>query len=281
MKELQCCAVSCEKPLDKDYWDSQYKANTIAWDLGGVSPAIKIFIDTLKDKNSAILIPGCGNSYEAEYLIEKGFTNITIIDIAPSLVENLQCKFVGNSNVKIILGDFFEHQGSYDLIIEQTFFCALPPTMRQKYGYKMHQLLTDAGKIIGLLFDRNFEKGPPFGGSKKEYILLFKDAFDILKMETCKDSIAPRAHSELFIELQKNPTFAVNLYEFEGITSADCMTTVLEKILALNGVQNGSMNLSFSELLLVSIPEIPIAELQNTLSYNKKYKIKKVSNRFK
>jgi SAM-dependent methyltransferase len=279
MKKIQCCVVSCEKPLDEDYWDSQYRANTTAWDLGCVSPAIKRFIDTLKDKNSAILIPGCGNSYEAEYLIKQGFTNITIIDIAPSLVENLHHKFVGNSNVKIILGDFFEHQGNYDLIIEQTFFCALPPTMRQKYVYKMHQLLTNSGKIIGLLFNRNFEKNPPFGGSKEAYISLFKDAFDILKMETCMDSIAPRAHSELFIDLQKNPKLVVNLYEFEGITCTNCMTTVLGKILVMNGVQNGSMNATFSELLLVSIQEIAIAELQNALSYDEKYKIKKVSDR--
>jgi SAM-dependent methyltransferase len=277
MKELQCCAVSCEKPLDKDYWDSQYKANTIAWDLGGVSPAIKIFIDTLKDKNSAILIPGCGNSYEAEYLIKQGFTNITIIDIAPSLVENLQCKFVGNSNVKIILGDFFEHQGNYDLIIEQTFFCALPPTMRQKYVYKMHQLLTNSGKIIGLLFNRSFEKGPPFGGSKEAYTSLFKDSFAILKMENCENSIAPRAQSELFIALQKNPKFVVNLYEFEGITCNGCKNSVLEKIATLNGVKNGSMNSTFSELLIVSTVEIAIAELQHLISDDEKYTIKKVS----
>ena len=77
----------------------------------------------------------------------------------------------------MILGAFFEHKGNYDLIIEQTFFCALPPTMRQKYVWKMHQLLRDSGKIVGLLFNKIFESGPPFGGSKAEYVSLFKDAF--------------------------------------------------------------------------------------------------------
>jgi hypothetical protein len=32
----------------------------------GISP-IKNYIDTLKDKDIAILIPGCGNTYEAAY----------------------------------------------------------------------------------------------------------------------------------------------------------------------------------------------------------------------
>jgi hypothetical protein len=43
---------------------------------------IKNYIDTLKDKDIAILIPGCGNTYEAAYLLEQGFTNVTVIDIA-------------------------------------------------------------------------------------------------------------------------------------------------------------------------------------------------------
>jgi hypothetical protein len=57
-----------DKTLDQDYWDAQYKANT-GWDLGLGLP-IKNYIDTLKDKDIAILIPGCGNTYEAAYLLK-------------------------------------------------------------------------------------------------------------------------------------------------------------------------------------------------------------------
>jgi SAM-dependent methyltransferase len=192
-----------EKLLDQEYWDKQYTSNTTGWDLGKVSPPIKKYVDTLKDKNISILIPGCGNSYEAEYLLSKGFTNVTLIDIAPTLVENLNKKFKNFPNIKTILGDFFEHQGEYDLIIEQTFFCALLPTMRQKYVLKMHQLLKENGILAGLLFNKIFENSPPFGGSKTEYELLFKDDFDFVKMELSQNSIAPRMNTELFIELQK------------------------------------------------------------------------------
>lgn len=192
-----------EKLLDQEYWDKQYISNATGWDLGKVSPPIKEYIDTLKDKNISILIPGCGNSHEAEYLLSRGFTNITIIDIAPSLVINLRKKFENNPNIKIILGDFFEHKGQYDLVIEQTFFCALPPAMREKYVVEIHKILKDKGLLVGLLFNKTFETGPPFGGSEKEYEQLFKDYFDFEIMETCYNSIAPRANSELFIELQK------------------------------------------------------------------------------
>jgi SAM-dependent methyltransferase len=195
--------MSNEKVLDQHYWEAQYKTNATGWDLGKVSPPIKEYIDTLDDKNSSILIPGCGNSHEAEYLLSQGFTNITLIDIAPTLVENLQEKFKNYPHIKIVLGDFFEHKGQYDLVIEQTFFCALPPTMREKYVVEIHKILKDKGLLVGLLFNKTFESGPPFGGSKAEYEQLFKNYFDLKILETCHNSIAPRANSELFIEFQK------------------------------------------------------------------------------
>jgi hypothetical protein len=57
------------------------QSKTTGWDLAWCLP-IKNYIDTLKDKDIAILIPGCGNTYEAAYLLEQGFTNVTVIDIA-------------------------------------------------------------------------------------------------------------------------------------------------------------------------------------------------------
>ena len=137
MSEEKCCVVTCDVPLDKAYWDNQYQSNNARWDLGQVSSPIKAYIDKLENKHASILIPGCGNTYEAEYLLQQGFTNITVIDIAPTLVERLKHKFKANTNIKVVLGDFFEHQGVYDYIIEQTFFCALPPKMRQKYVWKI------------------------------------------------------------------------------------------------------------------------------------------------
>jgi methyl halide transferase len=275
MEELQCCVVSCERPLDKTYWDNQYQSNTIGWDLGEVSPPIKKYIDTLQNKNISILIPGCGNTYEAEYLLQQGFTNITVIDIAPTLVEKLQEKFSANTNIKVILGDFFEHHNKYDLIIEQTFFCALPPTLRQKYVYKMHQLLNNDGLIIGLLFNRIFETNPPFGGSKKEYELLFKDAFIFKQFDVCNNSALPRANTELFIEFKKNNAVIVDLYDFEGITCNGCVNTVTQKFATLPNVLNTSMSTNYAQVLIASKEPILLQDLQNEIAYDAKYFIKK------
>jgi SAM-dependent methyltransferase len=275
MSEEKCCVVTCDLPLDQTYWDNQYQANATGWDLGQVSPPIKTYINTIENKDAKILIPGCGNTYEAEYLLQQGFTNITVIDIAPTLVENLKQKFVNNKNITIVLGDFFEHQGNYDFIIEQTFFCALPPTMRQKYVWKMHQLLTDYGKLIGLLFNREFEVSPPFGGSLNEYEQLFTKAFIFNSISLAGNSIPSRANTELFFEFQKNELNQVNLYHFEGITCSGCMNTVSSKFSKIDGVLNVSMNSNFSEIIIVSKTEIDIKTLQEIVSYDEKYKINK------
>ena len=271
MSDLKCCVVSCDRPLDAAYWEAQYEAKTTGWDLGQVSPPLQTYVDTVADKNSRILIPGCGNSYEAEYLLEQGFSNITVIDIAPTPVSVLKEKFKNNPNIQIVLGDFFEHQGKYDLIIEQTFFCALPPTMRQKYVWKMHELMAEEGILSGLLFNRMFESGPPFGGSKEEYEKLFTGAFDFVKMDFCDNSIAPRANSELFINLKKNSEVVVNLYEFEGIMCSESMDTLTEKLLAIDGVVNVSISGNFADVLLVSKNEITKENLHQVIACDEKY----------
>ena len=276
MEEEKCCVVSCENPLNQEYWDTQYKVKATGWDIGSVSGPIKTIVDALENKNSSILIPGCGNSYEAEYLLKQGFTNVTVIDIAPTLVAAISETFADNENIKVVLGDFFELEGKYDLIIEQTFFCALPPTMRQKYVWKMHQLLAENGKIEGVLFNRDFDVSPPFGGNKAEYEQLFAAAFDLVKLELCQNSIEKRTNTELVIDFQKNTKVLVNLFAFEGITCSGCMSTVSNKFMEIEGVENVSMSSNFAEVLIVSTKEIPLNLLQEIVSYDEKYKITKI-----
>ncbi len=191
--------------LDETYWNERYTNQTAVWDVGEVSTPLKEYIDQLTDKTVRILIPGCGNAYEAIYLIEKGFKNITLIDISPALVKNIQQKLkkYNDEQLQIICGDFFELYQQFDLILEQTFFCALDPELRKRYTDKMYDLLNVGGKLVGVLFNRSFEESPPFGGSKAEYEKLFSEMFQIQKMEMCYNSIEKRKGNELFVILKK------------------------------------------------------------------------------
>lgn len=191
-----------QEKLDQEFWNSRYVNNQTGWDLGMISPPLKEYIDQITNKDIKILIPGAGNAYELSYLLKKDFTYVSIIDIAPKLVDRLKEKH-SDSNAEIIQGNFFELKGTYDLILEQTFFCAIQPSLRKNYVQKAHDLLSKNGKICGVLFDREFEGGPPFGGNKSEYQELFKDLFIINKLEECNNSHPARQGNEVWIEMLK------------------------------------------------------------------------------
>lgn len=191
--------------LSANTWDSRYKTNDIGWDLGKISTPLKTYIDQLEDKNLKILIPGGGNSYEAEYLFNNGFTNVFVVDVSKTALENLKNRVPNFPEHQLLHQDFFEVNDTFDLILEQTFFCAINPDLRQHYANKMHNLLAEKGKLVGVLFNAPlYTNRPPFGGSKNEYIEYFKDLFLFITFETCHNSEPSRKSKELFINLQKN-----------------------------------------------------------------------------
>lgn len=188
--------------LSADFWSDRYQNDRTGWDLGQVSPPIQAYVEQLKDKDIRILIPGCGNGHEAEYLWNQGFKYVSVIDLAKAPLDNLQQRCPEIPEVQLHQGDFFEHQGQYDIIFEQTMFCAIDPKLRQEYADQVYQLLKPKGKLVGVLFNRDFEGGPPYGGSKTEYETYFT-AFSKVQMEECYNSITPRQGAELFVNISK------------------------------------------------------------------------------
>ena len=79
--------------LDATYWNLQYQQQLTGWDMGSVSPPLKAYIDQLKDKSIHILIPGCGYAHEADYLLQLGFLNITLMDVSSEACKTLEEKF--------------------------------------------------------------------------------------------------------------------------------------------------------------------------------------------
>ncbi len=188
----------------ENYWSNRYKTESTGWDLGEPSIPLKTYIDQLENKKIRILIPGAGNAYEAEYLYQLGFKNIFVMDISKIPLDNFKERNPNFSTNQLIAVDFFEHEGKYDLILEQTFFCSFEPTLenRKLYAQKMAELLIPKGKLVGLWFDiplaeGNFDKRP-FGGNKTEYLSYLEPFFDCKTFETCHNSIKPRENQELF-----------------------------------------------------------------------------------
>lgn len=173
------------------------------WDLGEVSPPIRAYIDQLESKTLKILVPGAGNGHEVSYLHSLGFTDVHVLDFAPTAIETFLNNHPDFPLSHAHTANFFEFNGTFDLIIEQTLFCAIDPVLRSKYAEKSSSLLRKGGKLVGLLFNRQFEGGPPFGGEKTAYLETFAPFYQKISMEECYNSASPRQGSELFIRLEK------------------------------------------------------------------------------
>lgn len=190
--------------LNATYWTKRYQNNQIQWDAGGITTPLKHYIDQIEDKSCKILIPGCGNAHEAAYLHEHNFENVYLVDIAKFPLEKFVRKYPAFPKDHILHADFFKLEGQYDLILEQTFFCALVPRLRADYAKKSNELLKTGGRLVGVLFDDELNSDhPPFGGHPKEYENYFKQYFHFYNWERCCNSIKPRAGREWFINLIK------------------------------------------------------------------------------
>ncbi|TXE19659.1 methyltransferase domain-containing protein [Psychroserpens burtonensis] len=190
--------------FDESYWDNRYKQHTDAWGLGKVSPPIKAYFDQIEDKSLRILIPGGGNSYEAEYLFNNGFQNVYVVDLSQTALQNIKARVPNFSDPQLLHANFFDLEMTFDIIIEQTFFCALNPSLRTDYVQKMHELLGNNGILVGLLFNQPLNKdNPPFGGHKALYVHFFDSLFNIQIIEDCYNSIASRMGDELFFKFLK------------------------------------------------------------------------------
>ena len=192
--------------LDNSFWNIRYQNNQTGWDLGEISNPIKKWFDNQENKKINILIPGAGKGHEVKYGFENGFRNIFYMDLsscAADLFKEICPRFPKD---QILIGDFFSLKKPlfFDVIIEQTFFCAIDPTLRPNYIKKTNEILKENGKIIGLLFNREFDtNGPPFGGTEKEYRGLFNSKFNFKKFENSLLSSLPRKEYEFWIELIK------------------------------------------------------------------------------
>ena len=192
--------------LSAQYWEERYENQNTGWDLGEISTPLKTYIDQLTDKSIKILIPGGGNSYEAEYLFKNGFKNVYVVDVSKTALISFKKRVPEFPLEQLWHQDFFDLNVKYtfDVILEQTFFCAINPRLRIDYISKILSLLKLEGKLVGVLFNEQMNADqPPFLADREEYLNLFKDDFKIEIMERCYNSTGKRMGKEWFIKLIK------------------------------------------------------------------------------
>ena len=192
--------------MNSAYWDQRYQQGQTGWDIGYANPVLVHYVLDHYSKDSHILIPGAGRAYEAEALWKAGYKRVHPCDFAPSSKREFLERVPDFPEEHYLLSDFFALEAQFDLVLEQTFFCAIDPSLRTDYTQHMRTIVKEGGKLAGLLFEMDKPDGPPFGGHRDEYIELFSPYFEVLRMDECVHSIPPRMGRELFFELRKPGT---------------------------------------------------------------------------
>ena len=186
-----------------DYWSERYAEGQTSWDLKAPNEGLLHELTQRIDTSARILIPGAGYGHEALWLWQHGYTHTYVCDWAEAPLRHLRKNPLLPNDDRLIVQDFFSLTEQYDVMLEQTFFCALPPAYRPDYVLQSAALLGDGGWLIGVLFNRKFPHNPPYGGSHAEYQSLFQEAYLIHRMEGFHASVNPRADTELLVVLRK------------------------------------------------------------------------------
>lgn len=194
-------------PPEAQYWDLRYLKGETGWNLNSLSPPLVHFIHSLPEtaKNWHILFPGSGESPDPAFWYNNGFKNTFALDFSSEARKLFLDKNPTFPSQQFLCTDFFcLPPENWDLILEQTFFCALPPSLRKDYVEQMYRILKPGALLAGVWFNRHFEQnGPPYGSSVHENIDLFSLGFDIISAEPCSHSVKPRAGTEYWMIFRK------------------------------------------------------------------------------
>ena len=181
-------------------WQRHYDEDDLGWDLGHVAPPFVDLLDSNIISPCKTLVPGCGRGHEVIFLAENGF-DLTAVDYSIGAVNHLNSVILERKlNIRVLNLDFFEldstHNRLYDLLIEQTFFCAISPSQRLLYVETVARILQKGGMMAGLFYHTGQEGGPPFNTTRQDIIKHFSGLFEIRELTQAKNSAEKRKGKE-------------------------------------------------------------------------------------
>ncbi len=184
-------------------WNQAYLNQETPWNMNTINPLFERHSSRLlKEGASEWLIPGAGHGHEITFF-EYHSKKITAFDLSTQVKKEFH-NLYPESSCDYRIGDFFETPlKGFDVVIENYFFVALDPAMRQKTIQRVHSLLKDNGFYAGVFFTRSSQEGPPFGLSEWELRVHVESLFEIKEWIRSPYSHPKRQNMELWVVLQK------------------------------------------------------------------------------
>lgn len=87
--------INFEKQNYKDHWENVYETknpNEVSWTQKIPQTSLNLIEKVSKEKSSKIIDIGGGDSNLVDFLLEKGFTNISVLDISAKALEKAKTR---------------------------------------------------------------------------------------------------------------------------------------------------------------------------------------------
>lgn len=189
------------------YWMDVYKTEeNPGWNLNEPAEGFKDMLPRLKLPKSRILVLGAGEGHDAAFFAEAGHV-VTAVDFSRSAIERGKQKYGHLTNLTFVESNIFhipqDWNFSFDLIVEHTCFCAIPPDQRNELVRLYRRMLHEEGQLLAVFFAMEKRSGPPFGATEWEIRKRTESGFHYLFWGRLRNSIPGRLGRELFVLAKK------------------------------------------------------------------------------
>ena len=192
--------------MDRAFWQALYDTNDTRFDLRGPSTPFTDWLDAAQPRPGRAIVPGCGRGHDVVELARRGWEAIGV-DFAPTAIADgrIGALVAGVAErARFVEEDVFglgpQHDQSFDLLFEQTCYCAIEAHRRDEYARLAARLVKPGGVLAFVVFPVDGRTGgPPFNIGVDEVPLRFAASFDLVSIGPPPRASAPaRTGKELF-----------------------------------------------------------------------------------
>lgn len=163
--------------MDRSFWLEKWNNGQIGFHLGEVHPDLVAQApEFLSDGPHRVLVPLCGKSIDLHWLAEAGHqvTGVELSDTAARAFHDEHDRTAtrraagpftewSSSNLRFLVGDIMQLEGSFDRVWDRAAMVALPPDLRAVYVETVRRVAS-GGELLLVTFDYDTSvmSGPPF-----------------------------------------------------------------------------------------------------------------------
>ncbi len=194
-------------------WARHYADGDTPWDLGGPHPELSLRLASgalaPPRRGARALVPGCGRGHDALALARRGWC-VTAVDLVPTAATEIAAELARGGG-SVVVGDVLALTperlgGTFDLIWDHTFFCALPRELRAQWGRVAVACLAPEGAYVALVFPvgkPEAEGGPPHGMSTADVAAVLAPELHVVEDSPVTRGVGRRTWPERFATLRR------------------------------------------------------------------------------